>query len=883
MIRKLIPSILIVLIAVNLFAPFTLGIDKKNNIEIKKSVAEADLSITLVKMKRTKTSISFGFDITQLSKTDNFGIIAVVTNKKGTTMSKESLEFINFQVGLGAGKDCGAINDTLFTIPKDSRVAGGRDGCGSNWLKDNRNEGLATVTVPNLVKNTPYYISFFGYAGDKDIEKSLAFPIYDREIRTTSDNEEDDTIMEELGTTNSDSGYLPWCTRAVFKVNIGGCFAQILYTITFKPTSFIFGLAGQFFDFTFFYSISDSSYRSGFVVEGWGVVRDFVNMFFIFVLLYIAFSTILSLHGFKTKEMIINVVIIGLLINFSLFATQVIIDTSNILARVFYNSVTSGSVDESTKEFKEERGAQGEIQLSAQIVNMVDPQKLIIKASRVGSTDRGTTDNSNQFSRGISVGTFILVTLLASAVNVVGIIVFLSVGLIFLARVIGLWFAMIFVPFAFFSYTVPAMQDIEMIGWKKWWPETLKLAFLAPIFMFFMYLIIKFLGGKEFLKLNGDSGAAFIIAIIVPFIFIMILLLRAKGIAKDLSGKIGAAITKGAVVAGGLAVAGGGLAAAGGAALGRGLITNPMKMMQSSQATRTAALKNFSMVKPATWGKAMSARMANFSVKGGGKGVGTGVYDVATRREIKREGSNKLRDRLLGIKDRKADKGHASQLLDEQADKIQKGAKYSDLSAPEQAKAKTTINNNEVSKALFGKESDKLDNSQISMLSGIVNTNGAINTAALSTAATTLGKDISKFYDPTNADPTKRAVKDANHHEKIYNKPDKDHVGNALAFAAGGTYDIRNMKSGGLTALGIASAFLGIAPVFALAMSAHTSGALRTGLKKFTGVDHGFSQKDFLKDLSHTLDTALSSIKISVKTDGKGHSDAKAKVGGGGH
>jgi len=54
------------------------------------------------------------------------------------------------------------------------------------------------------------------------------------------------------------------------------------------------------------------------------VVRDFVNIFFIFVLLYIAFATILSLHGFKTKEMIINVIIIGLLMNFSLFAGQLI-------------------------------------------------------------------------------------------------------------------------------------------------------------------------------------------------------------------------------------------------------------------------------------------------------------------------------------------------------------------------------------------------------------------------------------------------------------------------------------------------------------------------------------------------------------------------------
>ena len=158
-------------------------------------------------------------------------------------------------------------------------------------------------------------------------------------------------------------------------------------------------------------------------------------------------------------------------------------------------------------------------------------------------------------------------TLLATAVNIVGLIVFLSVALIFITRVIGLWLAMIVVPFAFLSYTVPAMQDFDLVGWKKWWPETLKLAFLAPVFIFFLYLIIKFLNaGFAIMQTNDKEGLTFVIGIVLPFIFIMVFLMKAKDIAKDMSGKMGQQITDGLSKVGGFAL---GAATGGAAMLGR--------------------------------------------------------------------------------------------------------------------------------------------------------------------------------------------------------------------------------------------------------------------------------------------------------------------------
>ncbi len=353
----------------------------------------------------------------------------------------------------------------------------------------------------------------------------------------------------------------------------GGCVIWTVYYILFVPTSFVFAMTGTFFDFAFNYSIQDTSYRSPFVVQGWGIVRDFCNMFFIFVLLYIAFSTILNLNGSKTKEMIINVIIIGLLINFSLFFTQVMIDTSNILARVFYNSntikitqgnnaATGGAVGSMLKT-----GPNGEIPLSAAIVNKINPQNLIINGTKkvnLIEDKGGLSQNSKDGAEDINTTSFLLIVLLASVINIVGTIVFLTVALVFVGRVVGLWLAMILSPFVFFSYTVPAMQDMEMVGWKRWWPETLKLAFVAPIFIFFMYLIVAFLetGLSLIPSAEGTSGMTWVMSIILPFIFIMVLLMKAKGIAVKMSGDIGTGVAKiGSAVGGAALGAGVGMAA----------------------------------------------------------------------------------------------------------------------------------------------------------------------------------------------------------------------------------------------------------------------------------------------------------------------------------
>lgn len=340
-----------------------------------------------------------------------------------------------------------------------------------------------------------------------------------------------------------------------------GCIAQGLYYVLYVPSAWLFAGSGQFFDWMFNYSIDDASYKTSFVTEGWQIVRDLCNVFFIFILLYVAFALILDLPNIKAKDMLVNVIIIGLLINFSMFFAKVIIDSSNILARVFYNSQT-------IEQKSGNAGLGDEISLSQAVVDKLDPQEIVKRAGEIQVEDPISEESSNagaNATKNLSAGGFTLVTLLATIVNIIGIFVFISVALVFVARVIGLYFILIFAPFAFLSYTVPALSKIKMMGWQNWWGDLAKLSFVAPLFMFMLYLIILFLekGFGDIVQKN-NTGVKFVLSVIIPFVFIMVMLMMAKRLAKEYSGEMGKAVTgvvnKVAGVAGGVALGAGAVA-----------------------------------------------------------------------------------------------------------------------------------------------------------------------------------------------------------------------------------------------------------------------------------------------------------------------------------
>ena len=71
------------------------------------------------------------------------------------------------------------------------------------------------------------------------------------------------------------------------------------------------------------------------VMKAWELVRDFVNIWFILLLLIIAIGTILRVSSFQLKRLLPMLIIIALVVNFSLPITGFVIDISNVIANQF--------------------------------------------------------------------------------------------------------------------------------------------------------------------------------------------------------------------------------------------------------------------------------------------------------------------------------------------------------------------------------------------------------------------------------------------------------------------------------------------------------------------------------------------------------------------
>jgi len=388
---------------------------------------------------------------------------------------------------------------------------------------------------------------------------------------------------------------MPPSNQSVFEAEIGknscgvfgdstleGCLKKGFYLLFHDIPALLLYVSAYLFNVLISVSLSSDLFRSPFVGEAWGIVRDLSNIFFILILLYIAIRIILDMGGSEAKKMIGEVVIIALLINFSMFFTGVIIDSSNMLALVFYNKINVSTKNpDGTDRAYSPVGSEKDV--AGGLMNSFDPTKMVgpdffaqAKKQFNPNTGEQLPNNASEVPTGI----ILFIILLSGAVMCVAAWVFFASGFFFLSRLIELWILIIFSPFAFMSSTVPKLSGVSDIGWKAWLDRLISSSFMAPIFMFFLYFIFMLISNKSvfgnLLPGGGDTSGPtgvikMILGVLLPAILICVLLLKAKKYAKKGAGEIGGMVMTYTKMAGGLALmaATGGAAVAGRATIGR--------------------------------------------------------------------------------------------------------------------------------------------------------------------------------------------------------------------------------------------------------------------------------------------------------------------------
>ncbi len=195
------------------------------------------------------------------------------------------------------------------------------------------------------------------------------------------------------------------------------------------------------------------------VEEGWKITRDICNMFFILVLLVIAFSTILNYEAYSYKKWLSKIIIAAVLINFSKTIVGLMIDFSQVIMLTFVNAFKDIAM--------------------GNIINGLHLDSVF----QVSYGEISEVEGTDEYKVALN-----LVVIAALAVSMLAILsAVLAMFIVMIVwRIVYLWVLVILSPLAFFLQATPFGSKYS----AKWWTELGRQLTTGPVLAFFLYLAL---------------------------------------------------------------------------------------------------------------------------------------------------------------------------------------------------------------------------------------------------------------------------------------------------------------------------------------------------------------------------------------------------------
>lgn len=154
---------------------------------------------------------------------------------------------------------------------------------------------------------------------------------------------------------------------------------MIQFALAYVAVGIMLYVSGQLFDYSIQITLLDfgTYFGSGseimqFVYTVWMMFRDVANILIIGSFVFISLSIILGVERYGTRKAIVNLIAAALLINFSMFFTQVVIDISNFLAVMVYNTMIPPDSSQTLSTiFSSTMGISGFFQASAALLGQI--------------------------------------------------------------------------------------------------------------------------------------------------------------------------------------------------------------------------------------------------------------------------------------------------------------------------------------------------------------------------------------------------------------------------------------------------------------------------------------------------------------------------------
>lgn len=216
----------------------------------------------------------------------------------------------------------------------------------------------------------------------------------------------------------------------------------------------------------------------------WIVIRNLSSMFIIFALLLTSILTILDVAKTSASTLIKNIIMAGILINFSLFFTKTLIDASNLISLQFYRALVPNSATlskDSIYSVIDDTFSKGGIS---------DVFMQSLKLPSIYNNQKGfITGVPEKDFLNITISTFggsILILLAAGS--------FFAASIAFIIRIVILLLLMGFSPIYFVGMIFPQIKDSMS---KKWEGLLIGQLVFMPIYLLLMYVAVSFLSGVD--------------------------------------------------------------------------------------------------------------------------------------------------------------------------------------------------------------------------------------------------------------------------------------------------------------------------------------------------------------------------------------------------
>ncbi|MDB5237054.1 MAG: hypothetical protein JWL88_156 [Parcubacteria group bacterium] len=381
---------------------------------------------------------------------------------------------------------------------------------------------------PGDVLTTPGGIPLIGTNSSADINSAIAATQADLKnptiggiplVGTNSKAEVDSAITAQQASVEqtaqniaSTPGKLVDCVA-----NVGDCIINSVAFFILGFANYLLGIVGVLLNWVVVKTVFQFSQligNSAGLLTAWKILRDIGNLLLLFGFVLMGIGTILDTSKLPDKKAIPMLIVFAVLLNFSIFAAEAVIDTSNVLTSVLYSQANTNPC--ATEVCDINNGLAGHIMQSTGLSSIYG------------------LGNPSDVKTEATVTNKLLIVLGLTLFSIIGAVVLLATAIMLAWRAVVLTGLIILSPIGFAGMALPPLKKMA----SKWWNMLIHQAFFAPILFLLIFVDLKVTEGFSSATNNQNLANALTnsssnMGIIMVFLLIIAGLLAALIAAKN--------------------------------------------------------------------------------------------------------------------------------------------------------------------------------------------------------------------------------------------------------------------------------------------------------------------------------------------------------------